>query len=370
MEIIEDLLKKKPFEFKQVEKEELFLKTMKDSLKYHYNNCELFKKFIDSQEFDITSEYKIEDIPFLPTSLFKKLNLITGKKESIRKNIFSSSTSEGKPSSIFLDATTINRQRTALVSILSNFFGNERRVFFIFDTKLTILNHGGKISSRASAIRGMSPIAKSIHFLLDEDLRLDLNLFKEAVNSLIPNDKLCFFGFTWIVYKMFLQLKSDKNVSLELNKEIDKIRNEKMMLHIGGWKKLQDISIDKHKFNEDIGLLLGISPSKISDFYGMAEQLGTVYPDCEFGYKHVPLYSEIIIRDLENFKPCPIGKTGFIQLLSPLPNSYPGISIIADDLGEIKGVDDCKCGRKGKYFVFKKRAEKAEIKGCGDTYDE
>ncbi len=32
------------------------------------------------------------------------------------------------------------------------------------------------------------------------------------------------------------------------------------------------------------------------------------------------------------------------------------------------GVDDCPCGRKGKYFRFTSRIERAEIRGCGDTF--
>ena len=45
------------------------------------------------------------------------------------------------------------------------------------------------------------------------------------------------------------------------------------------------------------------------------------------------------------------------------------ISLLSDDIGKILGVDDCPCGRKGKYFRFEKRTEKADIKGCGDTID-
>jgi hypothetical protein len=32
------------------------------------------------------------------------------------------------------------------------------------------------------------------------------------------------------------------------------------------------------------------------------------------------------------------------------------------------GVDDCPCGRRGGYFRFTSRIERAEIRGCGDTF--
>ena len=123
----------------------------------------------------------------------------------------------------------------------------------------------------------------------------------------------------------------------------------------------------KDEFNAQIGEFLGVEKGNVIDMYGMTEQLGTVYPDCEFGFKHMPLYSDIIIRDANTFKPIHEKKSGLIQLLTPIPNSYPGISLLTEDVGEMQGVDDCPCGRKGKYFLFKRRLESAPLKGCGDT---
>ena len=116
-------------------------------------------------------------------------------------------------------------------------------------------------------------------------------------------------------------------------------------------------------------LPVNTNPENIIDLYGMTEQLGIVYPDCEYGYKHVPVYSEVLIRDINDQKSLPIGHSGFIEVISPLPNSYPGIALLTDDIGELVGEDDCKCGRKGKYFIFKKRSELADPKGCGDTLE-
>ena len=38
-----------------------------------------------------------------------------------------------------------------------------------------------------------------------------------------------------------------------------------------------------------------------------------------------------------------------------------------EDLGKIIGEDDCKCGRKGKYFSISGRMSMAELRGCSDT---
>ena len=61
---------------------------------------------------------------------------------------------------------------------------------------------------------------------------------------------------------------------------------------------------------------------------------------------------------------------GFIEVMSILPSSYPGQALLTEDIGEIIGIDDCPCNRKGKYFVFRSRAKKVELRGCGDTFAE
>jgi len=58
---------------------------------------------------------------------------------------------------------------------------------------------------------------------------------------------------------------------------------------------------------------------------------------------------------------------GLIQLISLLPTSYPGHNILTEDIGEVIGEDDCKCGLKGKYFLVHGRAKEAELRGCSDV---
>lgn len=54
--------------------------------------------------------------------------------------------------------------------------------------------------------------------------------------------------------------------------------------------------------------------------------------------------------------------------MSILPNSYPGHNILTEDIGKLFGIDDCKCGRKGKYFLVSGRAPETEVRGCSDIY--
>jgi len=102
----------------------------------------------------------------------------------------------------------------------------------------------------------------------------------------------------------------------------------------------------------------------------MVEQVGVIFPDCEEGRKHVPDFAEVIIRNPLTMEEERDGDPGLIEIMSILPNSYPGEAILTEDQGRIIGIDDCSCGRKGKSFEFLSRVEKAELRGCGDTFAE
>ena len=106
---------------------------------------------------------------------------------------------------------------------------------------------------------------------------------------------------------------------------------------------------------------------RVHNFYGMAEQVGSVFVECEYGHMHAPVYADIIIRHPQTFHELEVGESGLIQVLSMVPSSYPGNSLLTEDLGAVLGMDDCPCGRKGKYFYVHGRLPKAEIRGCSDT---
>jgi hypothetical protein len=59
-----------------------------------------------------------------------------------------------------------------------------------------------------------------------------------------------------------------------------------------------------------------------------------------------------------------------VQILSMLPESYPGHSLTTEDLGRVVAIDSCACGRLGKALLIEGRVPKAELRGCSDTHRE
>ncbi|MBR5626924.1 MAG: hypothetical protein IKW74_04810, partial [Thermoguttaceae bacterium] len=97
-------------------------------------------------------------------------------------------------------------------------------------------------------------------------------------------------------------------------------------------------------------------------------QTGSIFVECEYGRIHASCFSDVIIRRPSDFSVADIGERGLVQLVSLLPTSYPGHSILTEDEGEITGIDDCPCGRLGKTFKIHGRIKNAEVRGCSDTF--
>ena len=134
----------------------------------------------------------------------------------------------------------------------------------------------------------------------------------------------------------------------------------------GFWKKFEAEKITREDFKKAFYDLCGIR--HFLDHYGMVEQTGCIYAECECGHLHASIYSDFIPRNHVTFEPCRIGEKGIIQVVSTLAHSYPGHSILTEDEGIILGEDDCPCGRKGKYIKVLGRIKQAELRGCSDTY--
>ena len=160
------------------------------------------------------------------------------------------------------------------------------------------------------------------------------------------------FGFTHNIWLNFI------NTNFRIN------LNNCTIIHGGGWKKLQDKKISENDFNNKLKNKFNVN--EVLNYYGMVEQIGSIFFQCNYGYFHTHSFTDILIRD-KNLNSI-IKEKGLVQVISLLPISYPGNSILTEDVGKIYGIDDCKCGKPGKYFKIFGRVEKSEIRGCSDAY--
>ena len=351
-----DILKHVPFGLRKQEKHRLLTEKLKELTVFHYEHCKAYKGMLDAVDYkhnNITSYY---DIPFLPVSLFKELELKSIAQDDVFKTMTSSGTTGQAVSKIYLDKTTASNQQKTLVKIVSDFMGASRLPMLIIDSP-SVVKDRAMFSARGAGILGFSIFGADKTYALDDNMNIDFNAIDIFLEK-HKGQKILLFGFTFMIWQHFYKALLESKRKVDLSGGI--------LIHGGGWKKLINEAVSKAEFKHRLESVCGLRD--IHDYYGMVEQTGCIYMECECGHLHASTYSDVITRRAIDFSPCEFGETGIIQVVSMLPESYPGHSLLTEDEGVVLGEDDCKCGRKGKYFEVIGRLKNAEIRGCSDTY--
>jgi len=351
---INNLKKFNPFEIERREKNKIYIDQIRLLNLHHYNRCKKYKKIINNLKFKLKNINKLEDFPMLPVRIFKKFDLKSVSENKIVKKLVSSGTSGQELSKIYLDKKNASDQVRVLGRIMSTILGKKRLPMLIIDQNPKTLDKS-IFNARTVAIYGFSIFGTQHSYLLDEENKIDyvsLNNFLKKYSS----DKFLIFGFTSLVYENLIQKLSFNLIKSDFQNGI--------LIHGGGWKKMEKLKVNNTIFKKK--LIEKINLNKIYNYYGLVEQAGSVFIESKkCGYFHTSVYSDIFIRD-KKFNVLKNKKKGLIQLMSLLPTSYPGHNILTEDIGEIIGEDNCKCGLKGKYFLVHGRTKEAEIRGCSD----
>ena len=354
MRDLEKLLSEDPYSM-DIQKKNLFFKNYLNKLTLHHlNNSKEYKKLISYLGYSISKKNEIDEIPFIPVRLFKELKLLSVNKEKVIKVLSSSGTSGNKTSKIYLDKKNALNQVKVLQKIMNKVLGNERLPMLIIDKNIKNINRTN-FNARIAAINGFSLFGREHTFLLDEKNNIDYVKLNKFLSKFGKN-KFFIFGFTSLVFENLIEkLKIDK-INLDFKNAI--------LLHGGGWKKLENKKISNKVFKKKIFKKFNLQ--NIFNYYGLVEQTGSIFIECKCGYFITSNFSDVLIRD-SNFNLLKDNQRGFLQLISLLPTSYPGHNVLTEDIGEIINTTKCSCTTKGKRFLVHGRVEKAEIRGCSDT---
>ncbi len=351
--MINQKLKENPYSLKEINKNKYFRKKIISLTSHHKKNCREYNKIVNFLGYKIKKEHTIEKLPYLPVQIFKEVDLLSINKKQIVKVINSSGTTDGKRAKIYLDKKNSLNQIQALKKIIQFHIGNHRLPMLVIDKKSSIFNSRG-FDAKKAAFFGFSIFGKNIFFLLKENGKIDYQGLEKFFKKF--NSKFIIFGFTYQVYEnLYNKLKINK-----INRKIKRA----IVIHGGGWKKMEKKKISNNQFK--INLKKKLKINNFLNYYGLAEQTGSIFLECKCGYFVTTDYSDIIIRN-EELNVCNDMEKGFIQLLSILPTSYPGHNILTQDIGQIVNKKNCKCKINGKRFVVHGRAKKAELRGCSDV---
>jgi hypothetical protein len=336
------------------EKQENVVPFLTELHQHHFDQCPEYQLVASATAVARNQVFeKISDIPFLPVSVFKNHALKSVPESDVYKVLTSSGTTGSVPSRIYLDKETASLQTYALSKIIAHVVGNERLPMLIIDSK-SVLKDRTSFSARGAGILGLSIFGKDHHYILDDNFEIDEDLLYSFMEK-YSGKQMLIFGFTFMVWTY---------LNLQMNSKLD--LSQAILIHSGGWKKLQEMAVDSQTFRKTFKDKFGLEHSY--NFYGMVEQVGSVFLENELGYLHCPNFADVIIRNPVDFSVQPHGKEGLIQVISALPKSYPGFSILTEDIGVCIGEDNPDIQWKGKYFQILRRAKKADLRGCSDTF--
>lgn len=344
-----------PYHLARADKQQQLLEKLNDLTLWHVENCFEYKAMLEKSG-AVVEATSIEEIPYLPVQLFKLMDLKSVPQEEVVKVLTSSSTTGQQVSKIYLNKETAAAQTKTLVEVMKPLIGTKRLPMIVLDTK-SVLKDRKSFSARGAGILGFSNFGRKHFYALNDDMSLDVEGLRAYLKE-YEGQKILLFGFTFMIWKYVYKEAVAHGLNLNFG--------ESILIHGGGWKKLKDEAVDSLTFNDLLCEHLGIRA--VHNYYGMVEQVGSIFVECKAGHLHAPSYADVVVRDPNTFEVLPYGKQGLIQVLSELPKSYPGHSLLTEDLGTIHGEDDCSCGWKGKYFSIVGRIPKAELRGCSDTF--
>ena len=342
------------FSLDQDRKEALLTTELADLTAHHGRHSTAYRdvlSVIDPGE--ITS---LAQVPYLPVSLFKTHQLRSVPQDEVFKVMTSSGTTGQAVSRVFLDKDTAALQTKALSRVMARVLGNSRLPMLIVDTPHVVKDRK-MFSARGAGVLGMMPFGRKHHYALDDDMRLDVDGLRRFLDD-HEGSPVLVFGFTFMVWKYFLQALVESDTRIDLG--------DGVLIHSGGWKKLAEEAVGNAEFKRVVAETTGLR--RVHNFYGMVEQVGSVFLEGDDGFLRPPNFADVIIRDPLTWEPAPPGVPGVVEVLSVLPRSYPGHALLTEDWGVVHGVDGPQDGWAGKQLEILGRVPRTELRGCSDTH--
>ena len=184
------------------------------------------------------------------------------------------------------------------------------------------------------------------------DLEGVIDAIVKYSKSRFPLRFIGFPSYTYFVMKMM----DERGIYVKLPK------HSKIMLG-GGWKQFYKEQADKETVYALAKKVLDIDEENIIEAFGAVEH-PILYCDCKKHHFHIPVYSRVIIRDVNTLEPVENGKMGLVNLTTPMVKATPILSVMTDDLGILHDADECDCGINSPYLEIIGRVGLKDIKTC------
>jgi phenylacetate-coenzyme A ligase PaaK-like adenylate-forming protein len=350
---LDELMSLAQYSLSQREKQAILTERLRELTLLHRDRCDPYRRVLSALGQEPEEIGSLDDVPMLPVGLFKTHEFRSIPEDVVFKVVTSSGTTGAAVSRVYLDTAAARVQTRALAGVMTHWLGASRLPMIVVDARST-LKERNTVSARGAGIIGMSTFGRDHFFALGDDMRLDRDGLAAWLNR-HSDSPILIFGFTFMVWQHLVEALRPGEVDLQ----------NAILIHSGGWKKLAERAVGAEEYKAELARVTGLR--RVHNFYGMAEQIGTVFVECERGFLHAPNAADIVVRDPATWEVMADGEVGVAQTLSALPESYPGHSVLTEDFTRVEGVDSCPCGRRGKTVSFLGRVPETELRGCSDV---
>lgn len=347
--------------------EQLFTDAMRENCQFQYDHCPEYKALLDGSGFHPTLLQKPEDlgkIPPVPTTYLKAHRMFSMDPKHLPIKATSSGT-RGKKSEIGLDWGAVRAGASMIIKV-----GRYFKFFSLVPHNYLVIGYEPHKSNKtavaqtATGYTHMTPILHREYVLKygPDGYYVDFEGIIQALerfsHSKFPTRFMGFPAYTWFLME---QLK-EKDLRFPLPK------GSKIYLG-GGWKQFYKEQVDKRDFYALAKDRFDIDESNVVESFGAVEH-PIWYSDCDNHHFHVPVYSRVIIRDVNTLEPLPYGQIGLVNLLTPMVYACPLLSIMTDDLGILHSPDSCGCGISSPWLEIIGRVGMVDIKTCAAGADD
>lgn len=290
------------------------------------------------------------DIPLVPTSIFKSMNLLSIEDNMVEQWCISSGT-QGATSRVGRDRATLDRLigslRYGLLMLPQH-----------YEEELEIVHLG---PSHADAGDIWFPYVMSLTELLYPTRSYMLGsqlLLADALDRIrnalaVPSRSVAVIGAPFAVQQLAAYADTQSPVD----------GGDRLLIVTGGgWKRQAASAPSKSDFRARMAQTFGISePLHIRDAFNQVE-LNTVVFECEAHRMHLPPWLFAQARCARTLEPLPDGTIGLLSFVDLSATSYPA-AIVGDDIGRIDR-SPCTCGRSRPSIEIIRRVDRISQKGC------
>ncbi len=341
--------------------QERFLQAVRENCAYHLRRCPEYRAIARALNFSPQQLRTIEDlakIPVIPTLFYKRHAIFSMPRRRMAMCVTSSGTS-GKFSQIGFDWGCIFAEIPMILHL-----GWRHGLISPRPAHCVILGYKPHRTNKTGVTRTMygltwfsPPISRTyaLHYVdggYVPDLDGVARALKRLSGSPFPTRIVGFPSYLWFG----LQRMEELGLRASLP------RGSKILL-AGGWKQHYSQQVEKSVLYDLARKVLGIPEDQIHEFFGAVEH-PIFYNACKHHHFHIPIYSRIIIRDVNTLEPLPMGRIGLVNLISPLMNATPTTSVMTDDLGYLTPGEECGCGITSPYLTILGRVGLSDIQTC------